>query len=534
MTDPLHPYRAEPDVVFAERLERELLRRLARGATSEAGAAGDVETWRMTGIPTVPLIDVEPTRTRGPSRRRWPVVAAAAAVALVVGGLVRAERHDDSTGRRDPGTAVAADPGAAVAEDVARGFLDAYDAYDADRAITFLTDDAIAERWGSREEFPLHLALAEAQGYRETVGDCRRVGETAAGVAVRCPFEFHALGSDTLALGPYTDNYWELTVHGAMVSAARPVIPFRSNGFSREMWEPFADWVAAMYPGLVAKMYTDDSRTSPRVAQDSIALWTLTTRSYVSHVLSARGRDRLPALAGGMGLVGLPPDGATPTTPEGGALVDGEFFLTRLPYHYAGVARLYADGRLIWRMSLPDEVWSASTGWVELRLGPEDVERVAGHVVLGHGPGGAAPEMEAADFFGLLPSSAWDGQRPYVPSAYGACLGLIDARGHRIDTPTDRLLALLPGPAAALLTGRPAVPTLHPPEPGWNHCFSLPTYDARLLDRALREAGLAPDPRRNQHLVQYQLDHPQADGAVLQIRFEPQFPDGTISCSDCG
>jgi hypothetical protein len=532
MPDHPHPYRAEPDAAFADRLERELLQRLARDATSEADAASGPETPSIRRT-TVPLIDIEPTRTRERGRRRWPVVAAAVA-AIVVGALVLAARDDDPTGRAERSTAVASDVEAAGAEGIARGFLDAYNADDADRAISYLTDDAIAERWDSREQFPLHVALAEAQGYHEIVTDCRRQGESAAGVTVRCPFDFHALGSEALALGPYTDNYWEFAILDGMITSARTEIPFLSNGFSRETWEPFADWVATRSPALVLKMYTDDTQTLPRITKESIPLWTLTTRWYVDHVLSTRGRDRLEALEGGMGLIGLPPEGASPSPPERGELVDGPFSLRRGEYHYAGIARLYADGRLIWRMSLPNERWSDSTGWLELRLAPEDVERVADRVIVGLGPGGAGPEMEASQFLGLVPSNAWDDRRPYVPSGYGICLELGDAQGYPIEATTEQLLAVLPAPAADLLAGRPVAPFGDPPTPGSNPCLALSTEDARLLDRALDEAGLPRDQQRNRFLLQYQLDDPLEDAAVLRIAFEPQFPDGSISCSACG
>lgn len=52
------------------------------------------------------------------------------------------------------------------------GFLDAYGAFDADRALSYLTDEAIAEMSGSaasantREELALELARARSSGVR--------------------------------------------------------------------------------------------------------------------------------------------------------------------------------------------------------------------------------------------------------------------------------------------------------------------------------------------------------------------------------
>ena len=87
------------------------------------------------------LIDIEPAPTQPEGRRRWPIiaVAAAAVVAIVVGAVMLAAR-DDSAPQVPADTTVAPDvPDAATAaEEIARGFLDAYAANDADQAITYL------------------------------------------------------------------------------------------------------------------------------------------------------------------------------------------------------------------------------------------------------------------------------------------------------------------------------------------------------------------------------------------------------------
>jgi hypothetical protein len=109
---------------------------------------------------------------------------------VISGALELASRNDATEPEVPavPSTTVVAENPAAV-EEIARGFLDADDAYDADRAITYLTDEAIAEGWDSRQQFSLTLALYEAQGYLETVTDCRRQGDSAAGAIARCAFE---------------------------------------------------------------------------------------------------------------------------------------------------------------------------------------------------------------------------------------------------------------------------------------------------------------------------------------------------------
>ena len=107
-------------------------------------AAGYLDALR-TRSTTVTLIDTEPDTdpTAEPSpmadhrRRRGAVVV------IVVGALVLATRDDDdrTADPRRPPPSPPTTP-AADGREIARGFLEADDAFDADRALTYLTDDA--------------------------------------------------------------------------------------------------------------------------------------------------------------------------------------------------------------------------------------------------------------------------------------------------------------------------------------------------------------------------------------------------------
>jgi hypothetical protein len=160
-------------------------------------------------------------------------------------------------------TSASTEPPAASAVEIAMGFLDAYGAYDADRALSYLTDEAIddprpVEIGRTPEEFRLELAIFQAMRYRHTITGCEEVGESPSGVAVRCTFDMHAFGSDEVGLGPYTDNYWDLIVRDGRLTAAVSSWAVATNGFSAERWEPFAEWVVANYPDEVLALYTDD------------------------------------------------------------------------------------------------------------------------------------------------------------------------------------------------------------------------------------------------------------------------------------
>jgi hypothetical protein len=170
------------------------------------------------------------------------------------------------------------------AETVAREFLAAYGSFDADKAITYLTDDAITLRWGTPEQLRLDVAHYRAQGYQETVNECEQVGNSESGVSLVCAFDMHGIRSDEIGLGPYTGNYWNLTVRDGKIDSANQRMAYLSNGFSKQMWEPFAAWVRVEHPGDIAAMYTDESQEMQRVTEDSNRLWELRTAEYVAAV----------------------------------------------------------------------------------------------------------------------------------------------------------------------------------------------------------------------------------------------------------
>jgi hypothetical protein len=219
----------------------------------------------------------EPTRTR--NRHLWPIITvAAAAVVLIVGGALVFAARDDAT---DQATVVA-DAASEEAERVARGFLDAYVANDADRAITYLSDAALDEAFGGAEELRLQLSFNQTQPYRQTIGDCEQHDLSGAGIDLRCSFTFHAISSDELGFGPYTGNYWDLTVSDGAIVSVEENGDTMNNGFSRQMWEPFASWIRTTHPEDVAVMYDDETTTSYQLTEESIRLWGERVREYVT------------------------------------------------------------------------------------------------------------------------------------------------------------------------------------------------------------------------------------------------------------
>jgi hypothetical protein len=308
--------------------EDEVMRLLERADPARSGhtvpvddAAGYLAALR-TRSTNVTLIDTEPNPTRRPSRHRWAIIAAAAAVvAIVIGGVVLATRDDDPNEQIPAATTVALDADASATEavEVARGFVDAYTAGDADRALTYLADDLFAteDGWRSPEGFRWTIAWEEAARYKWNVHDCQRQdGATEGGTMVRCGLDFHALGSDALGLGPY-DRSWDLTVRdGKIVSADQGNW---TPQFENDLWggsAAFAHWIRTEHPDDVLVMYQDSSQDWSRDTHESLRLWEQRTGEFVQAVLT--GRETYPAdvgaicatLAAQLGELAAPAEGA--------------------------------------------------------------------------------------------------------------------------------------------------------------------------------------------------------------------------------
>ena len=87
------------------------------------------------------------------------------------------------------------------------------------------------------------------------------------------------------------------------------------------------------------------------------------------------------------GFIGLPPVGATPSTPESGELVIRWLGRTATPAPLSGGPLfrvwVYADGRIIWSRdgAIPEGANEFTSGYLERRLTPEGVELLRSEVV---------------------------------------------------------------------------------------------------------------------------------------------------------
>ena len=294
------------------------------------------------------------------------------------------------------------------------------------------------------------------------------------------------------------------------------------------------------------------------------------------------------------GFIGLPPKGATPSTPESGELVlrwlGRSETLAGRPLVRVWV---YADGRIIWSRfgRIPEGASELTSGYLEQRLTPAGVELLRSEVLgllegsrtpletiptddprRGFGvevrdgdrlvrprprpdqfeDTSATPEQLAAlqkidalltNTPAVLPSSAWAVRkiRAYVPSHYAVCI--------RTSPPKDvsQLLSLLPTRAADLLRDKSRtssegdVVTNIDQMPGHmvvvgrsvTYCSKLSTEEAREVAEALSERD--PDPDFHNVVLAYRLAEPtHRRGLPTSISFEPYFPHGQYTCSACG
>ena len=226
------------------------------------------------------------------SARNKKIGALAIAAVIGIAAVVVVIRlAGDGSGPEPAGQPAPAQP---TAEEVATGFVEAFGAFDADRAISYLADDAdiqgLAAQVGSGAqsvegtlgEFRELLSLLEAMNFRQMPSACEDLNSQTSNI-IQCKFDFHLFGSDELERGPFTGAWYYVTVQSGEVSSATWNLDVEDD-FSAQMWEPFAEWVSATYPEDAAIMYDDRNLTGVALTAESILLWRKHVGDYVEAV----------------------------------------------------------------------------------------------------------------------------------------------------------------------------------------------------------------------------------------------------------
>jgi hypothetical protein len=235
-------------------------------------------------------------RRRDRKRRNQRITAGVVGIALFVAAIwiVTSGASSDRTQRpaNEPSTVNPTD----AAEDVVRGFLAAFGAFDPEAAMTYMADDAdlrgLIEPGAPANEkgLSLMLALYDAQRVQLTVTSCQAAPFGSA-TSVVCEFDFHAIASDVLGLGPFTGSTYVFTVRDGEIVRAVPNPNLKQ--FKSQMRAPFAEWVAATYPRDFHVMYNTGSipqrpegfrQVRGRPTEESMRLWRLHIPEYVEAV----------------------------------------------------------------------------------------------------------------------------------------------------------------------------------------------------------------------------------------------------------
>jgi hypothetical protein len=232
----------------------------------------DLDAWR----------EQEHRQRRVARNRKVGAIAVVAVIAIVAGMLIARSVGGSSTQPAIPPSS-SATPFDPTVTTVANRFVQAFGDFDSNGVLRYLADDAVIQLDAtSAEELPLLLSFWKVMGYEQILdGACAVTASHAAGTVVRCPFDFHAIRSDEIGLGPYSGSYWDLTVHdGEIVIVAEHL---EIETFSGEMWEPFAAWVSDNHPEDGAVMFNGDY-TNFELTRGSIRLWEKRTKEYVDEV----------------------------------------------------------------------------------------------------------------------------------------------------------------------------------------------------------------------------------------------------------
>lgn len=229
--------------------------------------------------------DLESNRPSIPIGRALAALAAAAAVIATL-VLVDARGDDRTSSPANPVDTQAA-------EQVATDFITALAAYDAERAASYLADDARIQLKTTSidaETLDDQVRWTRAVGFRLIPGRCDiatvptpDAASPAAASSVACVYDAEGLGSERLGRGPFRDNVLRLTiVRGEIVSA---VEEWGSDDFEVIMWEPFVAWLVSTRADEAAFMFADSPwAMRPALSARSASLWEANVDRYVRAV----------------------------------------------------------------------------------------------------------------------------------------------------------------------------------------------------------------------------------------------------------
>jgi hypothetical protein len=223
------------------------------------------------------------------NRNRSLLIAVAATItACLLGGWWFAHsdfRADSSEPVHQP-ERLGPDPQAGT---VASSFVEAYAAFDVPAIRSLVDTEADTWDWEMGADWPRFNRFLEVTGGKLILEPCMTVSTTEAGTTVNCPFAYHALRSAEIGRGPFGGSSFDLTVLDGKLVGASSRFEYANNGFSKNMWEPFAAWIERTHPTDAAIMYADwPDQSSQAMSPRALRLWSQDTKAYVEYVLARR------------------------------------------------------------------------------------------------------------------------------------------------------------------------------------------------------------------------------------------------------
>jgi hypothetical protein len=241
-------------------------------------------TTKQMGEPDLDAWREQQQRQRKANRNKkiGAFAVAAAIVVVAVAVIIGARGSQDLTTPANPPTTV--DPFEQTAVDVARDFFIAYGfVHNEDQAVSMLANDADVSGFGvdGTREFRLLMRFMEATGFNQIPDSCVETSSLPFGTVVRCTWDYHAIRSEEIGLGPYSGSYTEITVRDGEIVDVNGYIEIAK--FGPQMWDLFAEWVSSNYPKDVAVMYKPNF-SDYQLTPESIRLWEQHSREYVEAV----------------------------------------------------------------------------------------------------------------------------------------------------------------------------------------------------------------------------------------------------------
>jgi hypothetical protein len=223
----------------------------------------------------VTLIDTEPTSTgSGPRhRRRHIAVAAAAIVAIVAGAILLAGRSDPSGPQIPAATTAASETPASAAEQVARRFIDARNAWDAETVRSLLADDAVIDESFVTDvaDYPARVQMERIRGWNFLQPQCTTT-EVGPPAHVTCTYTMEDALTRALGVGPFTGSSFEFVIADERIEEVRHDFDF--SQYSPQAFEVMWDWLDETHPGDTDVMWVTDAQgyASPILTPEALAL----------------------------------------------------------------------------------------------------------------------------------------------------------------------------------------------------------------------------------------------------------------------